>query len=37
MEGAVRKKLDDKDYFYCNTCPGAFEEMYRKLLTRVAK
>ncbi len=37
-EGAVRKKLDDKDYFFCcNTCAGAFEEKYRKLLTKAAK
>jgi DNA-binding Lrp family transcriptional regulator len=37
-EGAVRKKLDDKDYFFCcNTCLGAFEEKYRKLLTKAAK
>ncbi len=34
-EGAVRKKFDDKDYFFCcNTCLGAFEEKYRKLLTK---
>jgi Lrp/AsnC family leucine-responsive transcriptional regulator len=37
-EGAVRKKFDDKDYFFCcNTCLGAFEEKYRKLLTKAAK
>lgn len=35
-EGAVRKKLDDKDYFFCcNTCLGAFEEKYRKLFARL--
>jgi len=34
-EGAVRKKLDDKDYFFCcNTCLGAFEEKYRKIIAR---
>ena len=32
-DGAVRKKLDDRDYYFCcNTCEGAFEEKYRKLL-----
>ncbi len=37
-EGAVRKKFDGKDYFFCcNTCLGAFEEKYRKLLTKAAK
>ena len=31
-EGAVRKKLDDKDYFFCcTTCQGAFEEKYGKI------
>ncbi len=35
-EGAVRKKLDGKDYFFCcNTCMGAFEEKYRKLFARL--
>ena len=34
-EGAVRKKLDDRDYFFCcNTCLGAFEEKYRKIIAR---
>jgi DNA-binding Lrp family transcriptional regulator len=34
-EGAVRKKFDDKDYFFCcNTCMGAFEEKYKKLLAK---
>lgn len=34
-EGAVRKKLDNKDYFFCcNTCLGAFEEKYRKIIAR---
>lgn len=34
-EGAVRKKLDDRDYFFCcNTCLGAFEEKYRKVIAR---
>ncbi len=34
-EGAVRKKLDDKDYFFCcNTCLGAFEEKYRKIASK---
>lgn len=34
-EGAVRKKFDDKDYFFCcNTCLGAFEEKYRKIASR---
>ncbi len=37
-EGAVRKKFDDKDYFFCcNTCAGAFEEKYRKLAHQSAK
>lgn len=31
---AVRKKFDDKDYFFCcNTCQGEFEKKYTKLLT----
>lgn len=31
-EGAVRKKMDDRDYFFCcTTCLGAFEEKYGKL------
>lgn len=30
---AVRKKFDDKDYFFCcNTCQGEFEKKYMKLL-----
>lgn len=30
---AVRKKFDDKDYFFCcNTCLGEFEKKYMKLL-----
>ncbi len=34
-EGAVRKKLDDKDYFFCcNTCAGDFEEKYRKIASK---
>ena len=34
-EGAVRKKLEDKDYFFCcNTCMGAFEEKFNKLLSK---
>ncbi len=37
-EGAVRKKLDERDYFFCcNTCLGAFEEKYRKLSTKAIK
>lgn len=29
---AVRKKFDDKDYFFCcNTCKGEFEKKYTKL------
>lgn len=29
---AVRKKFDDKDYFFCcNTCQGEFEKKYMKL------
>ncbi len=37
-EGAVRKRFDDKDYFFCcNTCLGAFEEKYRKLLAKASK
>lgn len=37
-EGAVRKKIDDKDYFFCcNTCMGAFEEKYNKLLLKSSK
>lgn len=37
-EGAVRKKLDEKDYFFCcNTCGGAFEEKYRKLLVNAGR
>ncbi len=30
----VRKKFDDKDYFFCcNTCLGEFEKKYTKLLS----
>ncbi len=37
-EGAVRKKFDDKDYFFCcNTCLGAFEEKYRKIMANANK
>ena len=33
-EGAVRKKIDDRDYYFCcKTCQGAFEEKYRKYLS----
>ncbi len=32
---AVRKKFDDKDYFFCcNTCKGEFEKKYMKLLAK---
>lgn len=32
---AVRKKFDDKDYFFCcNTCEGEFEKKYMKLLAK---
>lgn len=32
-EGAVRKKFDDKDYFFCcNTCLREFDEKYRQLV-----
>jgi len=31
----VRKKFDDKDYFFCcNTCKGEFEKKYTKLLAK---
>jgi len=34
-EGVVRKKLDNRDYYFCcNTCESAFEEKYRKLLAK---
>ncbi len=37
-EGAVRKKLDEKDYFFCcTTCMGAFEEKYRKISAGAGK
>lgn len=37
-EGAVRKRFDDRDYFFCcNTCLGAFDEKYNKLLTGSGK
>ncbi len=33
---AVRKKFDDKDYFFCcNTCLGEFEKKYTKLLAKI--
>ena len=33
---AVRKKFDDKDYFFCcNTCEGEFEKKYTKLVAKV--
>ncbi|MDW7726722.1 MAG: winged helix-turn-helix transcriptional regulator [Candidatus Methanoperedens sp.] len=33
--GAVRKKFDSKDYFFCcNTCRGEFEKRYIKLLEK---
>ncbi|MDD5617225.1 MAG: AsnC family transcriptional regulator [Candidatus Methanoperedens sp.] len=33
---AVRKKFDDKDYFFCcTTCQGEFEKKYVKLLAKV--
>ena len=32
---AVRKKFDDKDYYFCcNTCYGEFEKKYQKLLQK---
>ena len=32
---AVRKKFDDKDYFFCcHTCQGEFEKKYTKLLAK---
>ena len=32
---AVRKKFDDKDYFFCcTTCQGEFEKKYMKLLAK---
>jgi len=32
---AVRKKFDDRDYFFCcNTCLGEFEKKYVKLLAK---
>ncbi|MDO8726827.1 MAG: winged helix-turn-helix transcriptional regulator [Candidatus Methanoperedens sp.] len=31
----VRKKFDDRDYFFCcNTCEGEFEKKYMKLLAK---
>ena len=34
-EGAVRKKLEDKDYFFCcTTCMGAFEDKFNKILSK---
>ncbi len=36
-EGAIRKKLDEKDYFFCcNTCMKAFEEKYKKFSKKAA-
>ncbi|NJD77712.1 MAG: AsnC family transcriptional regulator [Candidatus Methanoperedens sp.] len=33
---AVRKKFDDKDYFFCcDTCEGEFEKKYAKLIAKV--
>ncbi|CAG1008738.1 MAG: TRASH domain-containing protein [Candidatus Methanoperedens sp.] len=33
---AVKKKFDDKDYFFCcTTCQGEFEKKYTKLLIKV--
>ncbi len=33
---AVRKKFDEKDYFFCcNTCQGEFEKKYEKLSAKV--
>ncbi|MCX9025133.1 MAG: winged helix-turn-helix transcriptional regulator [Candidatus Methanoperedens sp.] len=32
---AVRKKIDERDYFFCcTTCQGEFEKKYNKLLAR---
>lgn len=32
---AVRKKFDDRDYYFCcNTCYGEFEKKYQKLLQK---
>ncbi|NJD04746.1 MAG: TRASH domain-containing protein [Ruminiclostridium sp.] len=32
---AVRKKFDDKDYFFCcHTCQDEFEKKYMKLLVK---
>ncbi len=32
---AVRKKFDDKDYYFCcHTCQGEFEKKYTKLLAK---
>ena len=32
---AVRKKFDDRDYFFCcNTCKGEFEKKYTKMLAK---
>ena len=32
---AIRKKIDDKDYFFCcTTCQGEFEKKYNKLLAK---
>ncbi|CAG1001204.1 HTH-type transcriptional regulator LrpC [Methanosarcinales archaeon] len=33
---AVRKKFDDKDYFFCcTTCQGEFEKKYTKMVARI--
>ncbi len=33
---AVKKKIDDRDYFFCcTTCQGEFEKKYAKLHARV--
>jgi hypothetical protein len=32
---AIRKKFDEKDYFFCcTTCQGEFEKKYAKMLSR---
>jgi Lrp/AsnC family leucine-responsive transcriptional regulator len=34
-EEAVRKKIDERDYYFCcTTCQGEFEKKYNKLLAR---
>ncbi|NJD53531.1 MAG: AsnC family transcriptional regulator [Candidatus Methanoperedens sp.] len=33
---AVRKKFDDKDYFFCcTTCQGEFEKKYSKMIAKI--